>query len=94
MECKYPVDICVYTSTHFWPLPLQPPVSSSDRPPVMHYSVHHNVTGTESVMTTTERSITLLGGAGWHAYFVKISAVNVIGEGPSEEITGKKSKVT
>ena len=67
----------------------QPP--SSSRPPVMYYTVRHNVTtdAGNSQMNTNMKNITIDGGSQpGHVYYIEVTAVNILGPGPPR-ITSK-----
>ena len=65
--------------------PVQQPPSSS-RPPVMYYTVQHNVsTDTDdgiSQVNTTMTNITIDGAQPGHVYYIEVTAVNILGPGP------------
>ena len=66
-------------------LSIQYPPSSS-RPPVMHYTVQHNVTTDTddgiSQVNTTMTNITIDGAQPGHVYYIEVTAVNILGPGP------------
>ena len=59
---------------------------SSSRPPVMYYTVQHNVsTDTDdgiSQVNTTMTNITIDGAQPGHVYYIEVTAVNILGPGP------------
>ena len=63
--------------------PQQP--SSSSRPPVMYYTVRHNVTtdGSFVEVTTILTNIRIDGAQPGHMYYIEVTAVNILGPGPT-----------
>ena len=64
--------------------PQQPP--SYSRPPVMYYTVQHNVTtdadGGITLVNTELTNITIDGAQPGHVYYIEVTAVNILGPGP------------
>ena len=62
--------------------PQQPP--SSSRPPVVYYTVQHNITSRGSFIQATTKltNMTISGAQSGRVYFIEVKAVNVLGPGP------------
>ena len=67
---------------------LQPP-SSPTHPPVLYYTVTHNVSGngSELAFNTTTNEAILNGARYGETYFISVRGVNSIGKGESTFIT-------
>ena len=77
-------SVLITTLCLFAFFPQHPP--SSSRPPVMYYTVRHNVTANDSFVQAAAilTNITIDGAQPGHVYYIEVTAVNILGPGSPE----------